>query len=64
MHFSVQTVCTRIINISTLIEINSNIRKQLFENLVRGMSKSQMLKVLLKPELLVTLLHDLEDKES
>ena len=64
MHFSVQRVCTRIINISTLIEINSNIRKQLFENLVRGMSKSQMLKVLLKPELLVTLLHDLEDKES
>ena len=64
MHFSVQTVCTRIINISTLIEINSNIRKRLFENLVRGMSKSQMLKVLLKSELLVTLLHDLEDKES
>ena len=64
MHFSVQTVCTRIINISTLIEINSNIRKRLFENLARGMSKSQMLKVLLKSELLVTLLHDLEDKES
>ena len=64
MHFSVQTVCTRIINISTLTEINSNIRKRLFENLARGMSKSQMLKVLLKSELLVTLLHDLEDKES
>ena len=42
MHFTIQTMCTRIIQISILIQYRLEIRKKKFENLIMRMTKPHM----------------------